>query len=41
MCRLAMMNNAGIKHIEEEYGLENLLNHLERQLGGHGNGIYL
>lgn len=39
MCRLAMMNNAGIKHIEEEYGLENLFNYLERQLGGHGNGI--
>ena len=39
MCRLALMNNAGIKHIEENYGLENLFNHLERQLGGHGNGI--
>ena len=41
MCRLAMMNNAGIRHIEEEYGLENLFNYLERQLGGHGNGICL
>lgn len=39
MCRLAMMNNEGIKHIEKKYGLENLFNHLERQLGGHGNGI--
>lgn len=39
MCRLAMMNNAGIRYVEEEYGLENLFNHLERQLGGHGNGI--
>lgn len=39
MCRLAMMNNAGIRHIEEEYGLENLFNYLEKQLGGHGNGI--
>ncbi len=39
MCRLAMINNAGIRHIENEYGLENLFNHLERQLGGHGNGI--
>lgn len=39
MCRLAMMNNAGIKHIEEEYGLENLFNYLEKRLGGHGNGI--
>lgn len=39
MCRLAMMNNEGIRHIEDRYGLENLFNHLERQLGGHGNGI--
>lgn len=39
MCRLALMNNEGIKHIEREYGLENLFNHLEKQLGGHGNGI--
>lgn len=39
MCRLALMNNAGIRHIEKKYGLENLFNHLERQLGGHGNGI--
>ena len=39
MCRLAMMNNAGIRYIENRYGLENLFNHLERQLGGHGNGI--
>ena len=41
MCRLAMMNREGIKHIEREYGLENLFNYLERQLGGHGNGICL
>ena len=39
MCRLALMNNAGIRHIEKEYGLENLFNYLEEQLGGHGNGI--
>lgn len=39
MCRLAMMNNAGIRHIEENYGLDNLFNYLEEQLGGHGNGI--
>lgn len=39
MCRLALMNNEGIRHIEREYGLENLFNHLERQFGGHGNGI--
>lgn len=39
MCRLAMMNNAGIRHIEDRYGLENLFDYLEKQLGGHGNGI--
>ncbi len=39
MCRLAMMNKAGIEYIEKNYGLENLFDHLERQLGGHGNGI--
>ena len=41
MCRLMMANREGIKHIEREYGLENLFNYLERQLGGHGNGICL
>lgn len=39
MCRLAMANNAGIKYFEKKYGLKNLFNYLERQLGGHGNGI--
>lgn len=39
MCRLALMNNEGIKYVESWYGLENLFNYLERQLGGHGNGI--
>lgn len=39
MCRLALMNNEGIRHIEREYGLEKFFNYLERQLGGHGNGI--
>ncbi len=39
MCRLAMMNNEGIRYVEKEYGLENLFNYLEQQLGGHGNGI--
>lgn len=41
MCRLAMMNNEGIRYIEEQYGLENLFNYLEKQLGGHGNGVCL
>lgn len=39
MCRLALMNNAGIKYIEKKYGLESLFNYLENQLGGHGNGV--
>lgn len=39
MCRLAMLNNAGISYIEREYGLENLFDYLEMQLGGHGNGV--
>jgi predicted glutamine amidotransferase len=34
-----MMNNKGIRYVEEKYGLEKLFNYLERQLGGHGNGI--
>lgn len=41
MCRLAMMNNEGIRYIEKEYGLEALFDYLEKQLGGHGNGICL
>lgn len=41
MCRLAMMNNVGIRYIEKKYGLENLFDYLEAQLGGHGNGICL
>lgn len=39
MCRLALMDNRGIKYVEKEYGLENLFNYLERRLGGHGNGV--
>ena len=39
MCRLAMMNNEGISYIERHYGLENLFDYLEMQLGGHGNGV--
>lgn len=38
MCRLALINKVGIEYIENNYGLENLFNYLERQLGGHGNG---
>ena len=39
MCRLMMANNSGIKYFEKKYGLKNLFNYLEQQLGGHGNGI--
>ena len=39
MCRLAMMDNKGIRYIEKHYGLANLFDHLEEQLGGHGNGV--
>lgn len=38
MCRLALLNRKGIEYIQERFGLENLLNYLERQLGGNGNG---
>lgn len=38
MCRLSLMNNIGIKHIEEHYGLVNFFDYLEKSLGGHGNG---
>lgn len=41
MCRLAMLDNKGIRYVEREYGLENLFNYLEKQLGGHGNGVCL
>ena len=39
MCRLALLNNEGIMYIEENYGLERFFDHLEAQLGGHGNGV--
>ncbi len=39
MCRLALMNNAGIRYIQEKYGLLDLFDYLEMQLGGHGNGV--
>lgn len=39
MCRLALINNSGIRYIEENYSLLNLFNYLQATLGGHGNGI--
>ena len=38
MCRLALIDKKGIEHIVENYGLKNLFDYLEQQLGGHGNG---
>ncbi|NMA32317.1 MAG: hypothetical protein GX944_00090 [Alphaproteobacteria bacterium] len=38
MCRLALLNNTGIKYIEQTIGLLNFLDYLETSLGGHGNG---
>lgn len=39
MCRLALLNNEGIKYIEKEQGgIKNFFNVLERSFGGHGNG---
>lgn len=41
MCRLVLMNKAGEKEIEKNYGLENYFNYLEKSLGGNGNGYAL
>ncbi len=38
MCRLALFNKTGIDHVEKTVGINNLFNHLENSLGGHGNG---
>lgn len=39
MCRLALMDNAGIRYMQEKHGLCELFDYLEMQLGGHGNGV--
>jgi len=39
MCRLALMDNAGIRYMQKKHNLEKLFDYLEMQLGGHGNGI--
>jgi hypothetical protein len=41
MCRLALLNREGIKLMEEMFGLENFLEFLEKNMGGHGNGYAL
>lgn len=39
MCRVMLMNKAGEKEIEKNYGLSKYLKYLEDQLGGHGNRL--
>lgn len=39
MCRLALINNNGLKYINEKYDLLEFFNYLQSTCGGHGNGI--
>lgn len=39
MCRLALLNNSGIKYIKEKYSLLEFFDYLQSTFGGHGNGI--
>ena len=41
MCRLMAINKEGLKLVESTIGLLKLLDHLERDCGGHGNGFVL
>ena len=41
MCRLLIASNNAIRNYHRAYGLHNLLSHLERECGGHGNGFTL
>ena len=41
MCRLALFDRNGIDHIESTVGINNLFDHLELSLGGHGNGYFM
>lgn len=41
MCRNALYSKQGVELIEREYGLVNMLDFLEKNCGGHGNGIIL
>ncbi len=39
MCRLMMGHKSAIREYDRKHGLIQLLNYLEKQLGGHGNGV--
>lgn len=39
MCRLMMGHRGSVRKYDKEYGLLELLNYLEKQFGGHGNGV--
>ena len=41
MCRLLIASNNAIRNYHRTYGFHNLLSHLERECGGHGNGFTL
>ena len=41
MCRLLLGSYKGIKLYHKRYDITNLLSHLERELGGNGNGLVL
>lgn len=36
MCRIFLANKKGIELIGKNYGLNNFLDHLEKECGGHG-----
>lgn len=41
MCRVSIFNKAGEAHIEDTYGMVKFLDRLEKECGGHGNGLAL
>lgn len=41
MCRIATWSKSGEKHIEETYGLLKFFDRLEKECGGHGQGLCL
>lgn len=41
MCRVIMVNRADFRAYDKQYGILKLMNHLEKECGGHGNGYAL
>lgn len=41
MCRVIMVNRADFNSYDKQYGILTLMNHLEKECGGHGNGYAL